>query len=125
VSPSDRVVIGMDPHKRSATIEVMTGDETVLGTGRFDTDRGGYAAMAKYAKQWPNRVWAIEGRQGIGRHIATGCSPMVSRWSTSRRSCPPEHARCHRPGSQDRRHRCPFRRNGRHADGRAASAGQR
>jgi transposase len=27
-STSDRVVIGMDPHKRSATIEVMTADET-------------------------------------------------------------------------------------------------
>lgn len=27
----DRVVIGMDPHKRSATIEVMTADETVVG----------------------------------------------------------------------------------------------
>ncbi len=25
------VVIGMDPHKRSATIEVMGSDETVLG----------------------------------------------------------------------------------------------
>ena len=28
------VVIGMDPHKRSATIEVMSSDETVLGGGR-------------------------------------------------------------------------------------------
>jgi hypothetical protein len=28
-STSDRVVIGMDPHKRSATIEVMTGEETM------------------------------------------------------------------------------------------------
>ena len=27
--------------------------------------------MKTYAKQWPNRVWAIEGCQGIGRHIAT------------------------------------------------------
>ena len=61
----------MDPHKRSATIEVMAGDETILGGGRFDTDRDGYAAMIKYAKQWPDRVWAIEGCQGIGRHIAT------------------------------------------------------
>ncbi|RGC65055.1 hypothetical protein C5N14_30605 [Micromonospora sp. MW-13] len=26
--------------------------------------------MRKYARQWPNRVWAIEGCQGIGRHIA-------------------------------------------------------
>lgn len=34
---SDRVVIGMDPHKRSATIEVMARDETVVGGGRFDT----------------------------------------------------------------------------------------
>jgi transposase len=64
------VVIGMDPHKRSATIEVMAGDETILGAGRFGTDRDGYVAMTNYAKQWPNRVWAIEGCQGIGRHIA-------------------------------------------------------
>jgi transposase len=67
---SDRVVIGMDPHKRSATIEVMASDETVVGGGRFDTDRAGYAAMRQYANRWPNRVWAIEGCQGIGRHIA-------------------------------------------------------
>ena len=71
MGPSERVVIGMDPHKRSATIEVMTSDETILGTGRFSTDRDGYAAMVRYAKQWPDRVWAVEGCQGIGRHIAT------------------------------------------------------
>jgi transposase len=64
------VVIGMDPHKRSATIEVMTADESVVGGGRFGTDRDGYASMKTYAKQWRNRVWAIEGCQGIGRHIA-------------------------------------------------------
>jgi len=69
-STPERVVIGMDPHKRSATIEVMTGDETIVGGGRFGTDRDGYAAMTTYAKQWPDRVWAIEGCQGIGRHIA-------------------------------------------------------
>ena len=69
-STSARVVIGMDPHKRSATIEVMTGDETVVGGGRFATDRDGYQAMKTYAGQWPDRVWAIEGCQGIGRHIA-------------------------------------------------------
>ena len=46
-----RVVIGMDPHKRSATIEVMTADETVAGSGRFGTDRDGYTAMLRYARQ--------------------------------------------------------------------------
>ena len=29
-----QVIIGMDPHQRSATIEVMTGEETVVGGGR-------------------------------------------------------------------------------------------
>jgi transposase len=66
----DRVVIGMDPHKRSVTIEVMAADETVLGGRRFGTDRDGYQTMLRYAKQWPQRVWAIEGCQGIGRHVA-------------------------------------------------------
>ena len=65
-----RVVVAMDPHKRSATIEVMDADETVLGGGRFGTDAAGYAAMTAYANQWPDRVWAIEGCNGIGGHIA-------------------------------------------------------
>ncbi len=42
---SERVVIGMDPHKRSVTIEVMAGDEAVLGGGRFATTAEGYQAM--------------------------------------------------------------------------------
>jgi transposase len=66
----DRVVIGMDPHKRSVTIEVMAADETVLGGGRFGTDRDGYQSMLRYVKQWPDRIWAIEGCSGIGRHVA-------------------------------------------------------
>jgi transposase len=65
-----RVVIGMDPHKRSVTIEVMAGDETICGGGRFGTDADGYRQLVSYAKQWPGRVWAIEGCQGIGRHVA-------------------------------------------------------
>jgi hypothetical protein len=64
------VVIGMDPHKRSATIEVMAGDATVLGGGRYATGLAGYRAMLAYARRFPQRTWAIEGCQGIGRHIA-------------------------------------------------------
>jgi transposase len=67
---ADRVVIGMDPHKRSVTIEVMGGDETVHGGGRFATDRAGYQVLMRYARQWPDRVWAIEGCSGIGHHVA-------------------------------------------------------
>jgi transposase len=60
----------MDPHKRSATIEVMTGDEVIIGGGRFGTDRDGYAAMVRYARRWADRVWAIEACARIGKHIA-------------------------------------------------------
>ena len=64
------VVIGMDPHKRSATIEVMAGEETILGGGRFGTDAVGYNAMLAYGRRYSERTWAIEGCRGIGRHIA-------------------------------------------------------
>ena len=67
---AQRVVIGMDPHKRSVTIEVMTVDETVVGGGRFGTDIAGYRSMLGVVRRWPDRVWAIEGCSGIGRHVA-------------------------------------------------------
>jgi transposase len=65
-----RVVVGMDPHKRSVTIEMMVADEAVLGGGRYGTDEAGFAAMRRCVGQFPNRVWAIEGCSGIGRHVA-------------------------------------------------------
>ncbi|WP_256796462.1 IS110 family transposase [Terrabacter sp. Ter38] len=68
--PATRVVIGMDLHKRSVTIEVMRPDESVAAGGRFDTDRVGYDAMLAVARAFPERVWAVEGCNGIGRHVA-------------------------------------------------------
>lgn len=67
---NSRVVIGMDPHKRSVTIEVMTADETILGGGRYGTDEAEFAEMGRYVSQFPDRVWAIEGCSGIGHHVA-------------------------------------------------------
>jgi transposase len=63
-------VIGVDPHKLSATIEVVDAHEELLGSGRFTTDQAGYAAMRRYAKTWPDRVWAVEGANGVGRPLA-------------------------------------------------------
>ncbi|MET7403941.1 IS110 family transposase, partial [Dactylosporangium sp. NPDC005572] len=60
----------MDPHKRSATIEVINDREKVLAQGRFGTDRDGYQAILKLGRQYKNRIWAVEGCNGIGRHIA-------------------------------------------------------
>jgi transposase len=39
------VIIGMDPHKRSATIEVIDERGAVLAKARFGTDKIGYRDM--------------------------------------------------------------------------------
>jgi hypothetical protein len=65
-----RVVIGMDPHKRSATIEVIDELEQVLGQGRYGTDTDGYRRMLDAGRQFRDRIWAVEGCAGIGRHVA-------------------------------------------------------
>ncbi|GAA0315453.1 IS110 family transposase [Kineococcus aurantiacus] len=64
------VVIGMDPHKRSATIEVLNRSEDVLGEGRFASDTAGYRAMLAAGRTFPSRLWAVEGANGIGKHLA-------------------------------------------------------
>ena len=66
-----KVIVGMDPYKNSATIEVMGGDEAVVGGGRYGTDAAGHAAMLAGVRRWPDRIWAIEGCRGIGRHLAS------------------------------------------------------
>jgi transposase len=65
-----RVVIGMDPHKRSATIEVIDKHEKILAQGRYGTDTDGYQQMLAVGRRFPDRVWAVQGCAGIGRHIA-------------------------------------------------------
>ncbi len=64
------VIIGVDPHKLSATIEVVDHHGHLLGSGRFTTDKAGYAAMRSYVKAWPQRAWAVEGANGAGRPLA-------------------------------------------------------
>ncbi|MFI6267214.1 IS110 family transposase [Micromonospora sp. NPDC051006] len=64
------VIIGMDPHKRSATIEVVDERAPVLAVGRYSTDKTGYAQMLAAGRKYAHRVWAVEGCNGIGKHIA-------------------------------------------------------
>ena len=64
------VIIGVDPHKMSVTIEVVDTHERLLGSERFDTNNAGYADMRRYVKQWPTRLWAVEGANGAGRPLA-------------------------------------------------------
>jgi hypothetical protein len=63
-------VIGADPHKLSVTIEVVDKHERVLHQGRYGTDTDGYRQMLTAAKRFEHRRWAVEGCNGIGRHVA-------------------------------------------------------
>ena len=42
--------------------------EQVLEAGRFGTDRAGCRAVLAAGRCWPERIWAVEGCRGIGRH---------------------------------------------------------
>ncbi len=66
----ERVIIGVDPHKLSVTIEARDSREVLRATGRFETSTAGHRELLTAARQWPERVWAVEGANGIGRPVA-------------------------------------------------------
>jgi hypothetical protein len=66
----DRVVIGAGPHKLSVTIEARDNREILRATGQFGTDARSYRQLPGVARQWPERIWAVEGANGIGRPLA-------------------------------------------------------
>lgn len=65
------VMIGLDPHKASNTIAVLERDETILSQRRFVNSANGIDEMlAVVAAEHPERVWAVEGANGMGRAVA-------------------------------------------------------
>jgi len=69
VGSGDVVVIGVDPHKASVTIEARDTREILRASGTFPTTTPGYRAMIQVARQWPRRIWAVEGARGVGRAL--------------------------------------------------------
>jgi hypothetical protein len=67
------VIIGMDPHKRSATIEVIDERATVLAGGKYGTDTAGYGQMLAAARKFRGPGL---GGGGLQRHRpASGAPP--------------------------------------------------
>jgi transposase len=66
----DTVVIGVDPHKLSVTSGARDAREILRATGRFGTDARSCRQLLEVARQWPERIWAVEGANGIGRPLA-------------------------------------------------------
>jgi len=64
------VMIGIDPHKRSHTAVALNGTEEVLGQLRLTADRRQLDRLLRFAAPWPERVWAVENANGLGRLLA-------------------------------------------------------
>jgi transposase len=60
----------LDPHRRSATIEIVDERAQVLAVGRYGADQVGHAEVLLAGRMFPDRALAVEGCTGIGRHIA-------------------------------------------------------
>jgi hypothetical protein len=67
----EKVIIGVDPHELSATIEVVDEHEKLLGSGRFTTERARY-------------VWSI---RALGRRLCV-CPRVSPRFQRGRRPSP-------------------------------------
>ena len=44
--------------------------EVLRAAGTVPTSTAGYRAMLRFARQWPDWTWAVEGANGVGRPIA-------------------------------------------------------
>jgi transposase len=64
------MMIGVDPHKGSHTAVVIGPGEEPLGELRVESSPGQAEDLLKWAAQWPERTWAVEGAAGLGRLLA-------------------------------------------------------
>ena len=64
------VMIGVDPHKGSHTAVAIDEDEHVLGELRVRSGPKQLDRLMAWAKQFPERTWAIENATGLGYLLA-------------------------------------------------------
>ena len=65
------VLLGVDPHKCSHTATAVDPrTNRPLATIRIEANLTDYRRLLTWAKQWPQRRWAVEGAGGLGRHLS-------------------------------------------------------
>ncbi len=66
------MLIGVDPHKSTHTATaVEPGTNCEVASIRIEATLGEYRRMLTWAARWPQRRWAIENAEGLGRHVAS------------------------------------------------------
>ena len=69
-SSPQRVVIGIDPHKRSWTASAVDTEDREVDTITTAATSAGYRQIRQFAQRWDVVVWAIEGATGLGEPLA-------------------------------------------------------
>lgn len=94
--------IGVDAHKRLHEA-VALSESGVMGSRRIRNDPPQWAALLDWARQWPERVWAVEGAGYLGRGLAQflvehgeEVHEVSGKWTARRRRG------MRRPGKSDR-----------------------
>lgn len=65
------VVIGVDPHKRQHTAAALEqATQRPLDKLTIEASLPEYRRLLAWARQWPDRKWAVENARGPGRHLA-------------------------------------------------------
>lgn len=93
-SGEDKVVIAVDPHTAvSWTAAAVDSSLQPLASVPVPVSRDGYQALRRFARQWPNASWAIEGAAGLGASLTKRLGedldtdlPVVGGEATSRRA---------------------------------------
>ena len=66
------MLIGIDPHKTTHTATaVEPGTHHEVASIRFDASLREYRRVLAWAKRWPQRRWAVENAEGLGRHLTS------------------------------------------------------
>ncbi len=65
-----KVVIGVDPHKRMNAVVVVNAKGKVLARQQFSNTARGFRELRTFSRQWRPRTWAVEGCNGVGKHLA-------------------------------------------------------
>lgn len=70
------IVIGIDPHKSTHTATVVDAHTNKdLASLRIDATLKDYRRLLKWAQAWPQRRWAVENAEGLGRPFILAVGP--------------------------------------------------
>ena len=66
------MLIGIDPHKTTHTATTINSStQQEVASIRIDSSLRDYRRLLTWAQRWPQRRWAIENAQGLGRHLTS------------------------------------------------------